>query len=110
MGLDLWACAHLHRANQRVLFARVYSSIDILVETRDEGVLRWNPESVTSPTAAMESRFSLIDFTNEGRARLDTEAQKEFDAALQLDSSLKAALQKSIEHIKKMFDHFALRW
>ena len=40
LGLGLWACAHLPRANQHLLFARMYSSIDILVETRDEGVLR----------------------------------------------------------------------
>ena len=29
LGLGLWACAHLHRANQRLLFARMYSSLDI---------------------------------------------------------------------------------
>ena len=40
LGLGLWACAHLLRVKQRLLFACMYSAIDILVETRDEGVLR----------------------------------------------------------------------
>ena len=40
LGLGLWACAHLHRADQPLLFTGMYSSLDILVETGDEGVLR----------------------------------------------------------------------
>ncbi len=39
LGLGFWACADLHRADQPLLFTRVYSSTDILVETRAEGVL-----------------------------------------------------------------------
>ena len=40
LGLGLRACAHLPRPKQHLLFAHMYSSINILVETRDEGVLR----------------------------------------------------------------------
>ena len=39
LGLGVWACAHLPRADQRLLFTRMYSSTDLLVETRDEGLL-----------------------------------------------------------------------
>jgi hypothetical protein len=42
------------------------SLINILVETRDERVLRSNPESITSSTAAMESRFIMINLTAPG--------------------------------------------
>lgn len=55
--MGLRARAHLPRADQRLLFTRLYSAIDLLVETGDEGVLQQKSESVSSSsTSAMDLR------------------------------------------------------